>query len=87
MIHIVLFWIMCLAKVCWNNKFRTVSKSWDHFELKLLETFFSRTLFRRRKFDLKFCTFLHYPKTECYAFQLILFCSNMLGNTAKDSVS
>ena len=43
-----------------------------------MQSIFSKPLFRGRKFDLKFCTFLRYPKRVHSAFQVILFCSNGL---------
>ena len=53
------------------------------FCIQICKAFFSKPLFRGRKFDLKFCTFLHYPKRGHYAFQVILFCSNGLINYRK----
>ena len=53
------------------------------FCIQICKAFFSKPLFRGRKFDLKFCTFLHYPKRGHYAFQVILFRSNGLINYRK----
>ena len=53
------------------------------FWIQICKAYFSKPLFRGRKFDLKFCTFLHYPKRGHYAFQVILFRSNGLINYRK----
>ena len=53
------------------------------FWIQICKAYFSKPLFRGRKFDLKFCTFLRYPKRVHSAFQVILFRSNGLINYRK----
>ena len=44
------------AKICLIFKSRTVLESSDQMQLKLLKSFFSKSLFKGREIDLKFCT-------------------------------
>ena len=66
---------------CQNMSNLQISNSFEKLRSFWIEV--AKDIFLGRKFDLKFCTFLHYPKRGHYAFQVILFHSNGLINYRK----